>query len=35
MVASDQVVGAISGASYSGTVTMSNGAILIFAGTFI
>ncbi len=27
--------GASSGASYTGTVTMSNGAILIFAGTFI
>src|SRR5271156_1847149 len=29
------VTGAISGASYTGTVSMSNGAILIFAGTFI
>ncbi len=29
------VAGATSGASYTGTVTMSNGAILIFAGTFI
>jgi len=29
------VAGAVSGASYTGTVTMSNGAILIFAGTFI
>jgi len=35
MAATDLVSGAVSGASYSGTVTMSNGAILIFAGTFI
>ena len=31
----DQITSASSGASYTGTVTMSNGAILIFAGTFI
>jgi len=35
MAVTDLVTGATSGASYSGTVTMSNGAILIFAGTFI
>jgi flagellin-like protein len=35
MAAADLVTGAVSGASYTGTVTMSNGAILIFAGTFI
>lgn len=29
------IAGATSGGSYTGTVTMSNGAILIFAGTFI
>jgi flagellin-like protein len=35
MAATDLVAGATSGASFTGTVTMSNGAILIFAGTFI
>jgi len=35
MAATDLVTGAASGASFTGTVTMSNGAILIFAGTFI
>jgi flagellin-like protein len=35
MAATDLVTGATSGASYTGTVTMSNGAILVFAGTFI
>jgi flagellin-like protein len=31
----DSITTATSGASYTGTVTMGNGAILIFAGTFI
>jgi len=35
MAATDLVTGATTGASFSGTVTMNNGAILIFAGTFI
>jgi hypothetical protein len=34
MAATDLVAGAVSGASFSGTVTMSNGVDLPFAGTF-
>ncbi|MDA4115031.1 MAG: hypothetical protein OK442_00580 [Thaumarchaeota archaeon] len=34
MAATDLVTGAVSGASFTGTVTMSNGVILVFAGTF-
>ena len=35
MAGTDLVTNAASGQAYTGTVTMTNGAILIFAGTFI
>jgi len=35
MAATDRVAGAASGLTYTGTVTMDNGAILIFESTFI
>jgi len=35
MAATDLVAGATSGATFTGTVTISNGAIVVFEGTFI